>query len=193
MRFILYPFLLLLTACTTLTPPASNQDLAWPARLKQLQKINHWTVQGAAGIRTVDNAWSASLFWHQTADKYSLHLFGPLGVNRIQLAGDKNQVTLTMPSEPAKTAKNAEVLLQKQLGWHLPVNYLQYWIRGIPAPQTAAQLSWDTFHHVTQLKQGGWIINYADYSNIDGIDLPTRINLHNPQLQVRLVIRQWQL
>lgn len=195
MRIFFYLcLLLLLSACTTLTPPpAQNQPLAWKQRLNQLQRISHWTLQGAAGIRTPEDAWSASLFWQQAPESYALHLFGPLGVNRIQLAGTAHQVTLITPSQPAVTAKDPETLLQQQLGWQLPVSHLKYWIRGIPAPGKPAKYIWDNFHHIVQLHQDHWEITYTEYGNINGIDLPTKITLCNAKIQVRLVIRQWQL
>lgn len=193
MRILFCLCLCLLSGCTTLTPPpAQNQTLAWQQRLKQLQQLSHWTLQGTAGIRTPENAWSASLFWQQTPTNYALHLFGPLGMNRIQLTGSAHQVTLMTPSQPAVTAKNPEILLQQTLGWQLPVNHLQYWIRGIPAPGKPAKYTWDNFHHLTQLEQDNWQINYTEYSNSNGIDLPTRISLHHANLQIKLVIRQWQ-
>lgn len=193
MRPFIYFILLLLSACTTLTPKLQQQDLAWSTRLQQLQRINHWTIQGSVGVRTTERAWSASLFWQQTPKNYALHLFGPLGVNRIQLAGTRNQVTLTSPVQPTVSAKNAEALLQQQLGWQLPVKYLTYWIRGIPAPGQPAQLAWDEVQHLSKLNQAGWEITYTAYSNIAGVDLPTRITLQHTNLQLRLVIHQWQL
>lgn len=195
MRSLGYLIFLLICSCTTLQPlsPANNQTLSWSERAQQLTTISKWTLQGVAGIRTAKNAWTASLFWQQQKSAYQLHLFGPLGMNRIQLAGNAEQVTLSTSSQAPITAQDAQSLLQQQLGWKLPVNHLQYWIRGIPAPDKKAKLTKDNFNHLLTLQQDGWEINYQQYSNIDGIDLPTRLNLTNPQIQLRLVIKQWQL
>lgn len=194
MRTLCYFGLLLwLTACTSMTPPAQNQLLGWKQRSKQLAAISQWTLQGAAAIRTPENAWSASLFWQQSPQKYTLQLFGPLGVNRIQLVGSREQVTLLTPSQPPCSAKDPETLLKQELGWQLPVSHLRYWIRGIPAPKAAAKITWDQFHHITRLQQDNWIIDYQEYGNINGIDLPAKIQLHSIDLQVKLVIRQWHI
>lgn len=193
MRIIFCLCLLLVSACTTLVPvPAQNQLLTWEQRLKTLQRLTHWTLQGTVGVRTREHAWSASLHWEQAPKSYVLQLFGPLGVNRIQLTGTENQASLLSPSQPVATARDPETLLQQALGWQLPVRHLKYWVRGMPSPGLPARHVWDSFHHLAQLDQDNWEINYTEYGNIGGIDLPMRMSLHNARLQVRLVIHQWQ-
>jgi outer membrane lipoprotein LolB len=43
------------------------------------------------------------------------------------------------------------------------------------------------------LEQDGWDIEYAGYTDASGHQLPTRINLRSPELNLKLIVEHWQL
>ncbi|CAM4457757.1 MAG: Outer-membrane lipoprotein LolB [Legionellaceae bacterium] len=194
MRIIFFLGFLLLNGCVThIASP--TKIYSWKHRLSLLSHLSHWHLQGAVALRTVHKAWSVSFVWQQQSPNYTLHLFGPLGLQQMELIGSSSQVALSTSSKPMLVAKNADELLYRELGWHLPVNQLLYWIKGIPVPNKRAICQWDTLHRLSNLKQDHWEIKYNEYTNIQGMDLPIKLILINPQyqLQVKLIIRQWQL
>lgn len=80
--------------------------------------------------------------------------------------------------------------MQQQLGWHLPISNLYYWIRGLPNPNTKSIKIYDQNHLLVYLKQQGWEIHYAKYIlNKDGLYAPTRINLDNSELNILIIIK----
>ena len=83
--------------------------------------------------------------------------------------------------------------LVKETGWNLPVSDLAYWIRGLPAPGSEAVKHFDQFHHLIELDQKGWRIQYLRYSNVNQIDLPTKIFMNYPRMSVKIVINSWQI
>ncbi|MBN1684761.1 MAG: outer membrane lipoprotein LolB [Gammaproteobacteria bacterium] len=187
--------ILLLSSCSTLTRPSAsalNQLMSWNQRKAQLAKICQWQIHGAIAIKTAEQRLNAHLYWQQKdLNTYQILLFGPLAINTITVDGKMGKVTLLMPNRPALSAKNSEQLLQQQLGWHLPISNLYYWVRGLPSPQASSHKTFDHFHHLTFLRQQQWTIHYEHYMNVEGIDLPDKIELNNPKLNIRMIIASW--
>lgn len=186
---------LLLSACAT-TPMATaplNQKLSWPSRQAQLNQIHDWHAEGIVGIRVGQQAQSANVNLIQHGRNYHLALYGPLGADRVVLEGQPGKVTMKTSDGQITTAKSPESLLKHRLGWSLPVNNLYYWLRGLPAPHLKHTLKFDTYHHISQLQQQGWLIRYQRFAGINGQDLPTKIIMTNQTLHATIIISQWQL
>jgi outer membrane lipoprotein LolB len=184
---------LFLTHCATLPPPAQNQNLSWETRSKTLSQIQNWNLQGAIGVRTPQDSFSADLNWEQHQGNYTLSLYGPLGTNSFILTGQPNQVQLAMSDGRKFTAQDPEALVAQQLNWRLPVSNLYYWIRGLPVPGIPSHQSFDEFHHITELNQQGWKIQFLRYSSTKNTDLPTKLTLTYPQLNVKIVVSEWRV
>jgi outer membrane lipoprotein LolB len=203
-RLLLLLIPVFLTACTTFnteTPssvvdgnkPLGTHSMPWPKRQAQLMALQNWSAQGNAAAHTDTKGWNASYHWQQNDNNYSLVMFGPLGMDRIQISGTPGQSTLTTSAQKTFTANSPETLLLEQTGWSLPVSDLYYWLRGLPDPHGRFKRSFDLNNHIVHLYQNGWEIRYLRYISVNNIDLPHRIVLSNDQWQVRLVITQWQL
>jgi outer membrane lipoprotein LolB len=190
---LVFPVIAWLNGCTTLSSqvPAGNQTVSWEERSKELASITNWELKAAVGIHAGQSAESGSLQWTQNGGEYSLLMFGPLGANTFLLTGTPEQVELTTPQGKKLYAQSADVLLAKETGWNLPVSDLAYWIRGLPAPGSPAKKQLDAFNHITLLQQKGWKIQYLRYSSTNQIDLPTKILLEYPHLNVKIVINNW--
>jgi outer membrane lipoprotein LolB len=177
----------MLTACTTVQT-ISSDEATWQIRRSKLQ---NWQIKGTFSIKTPDQAFSASLFWQQNFKNYFLRLFGPLGIGTIYINGQPNHVVLQTNKKQSLSAQNPEQLLQQQLGWHLPISSLYYWIRGLPTPNMIAIKQFDQYHRLTYLKQQGWEIHYLEYVNAKGICLPSKIFLDHKIMHIRLFIKEW--
>jgi outer membrane lipoprotein LolB len=196
-RLLSLLFLLALTSCATV-PSAKlaapqNQTISFENRANTLSHIENWNLKGAIAIRTPKDAVSANWQWQQKADHtYVISLFGPLGTNSLQLTGSPNHVLLETSDGKKISADSAESLL-KQQGYHLPVSYLYYWIRGLPVPGIPAQKSFDASNHLTTLIQQGWRVEYPRYISVNQIDLPGKIILTHIELNVKIIVNQWLL
>jgi outer membrane lipoprotein LolB len=194
-KFIFLVAFLFLSGCASLTPlkTAQNVDVKWDDRVQNLSAIKSWNLKAAIALHTSKEADSGSLQWHQELDHYSFLLMGPLGSSSILLTGSPDQVELITPQGKKFYAKSAEILLEQQTGWRLPVSELAFWIRGLPAPGVGAKKQFDSFHRLTVLEQAGWRIQFLRYTTVNHVDLPTKIFLNYPSLSVRLVVTQWQI
>jgi outer membrane lipoprotein LolB len=189
--FILLLSVLISACATSNRSPALNQDIAWPKRETQLQAITQWGITGRIGILTADQSFSAHFNWTQKSHNYTINVFGPLGIDNNILQGDQNQFTLTTAKGKQYHAPTPENLMQEQLGWALPISQLYSWVRGIPAPENDFTAKYDSYHHIKQLTQSGWLITFNAYQNTDGIDLPQQITMNQADYTITLIIRQW--
>ena len=181
-----------LNACTLLTPEPEMQKVSWQVRKQQLSTVQQWDIKGLIGIRTEADNVSANIQWKQYRNNYTLLIFGPLGIGRTFIEGSANQVTLKK-ADLTLVAKSPEHLLMQQLGWYLPISNMHYWVRGLPVPNLKATKTFDSYNHLSQLKQDGWEVSFKNYETVKNQDLPHKIELHHPDLKIRMVIKQWGL
>lgn len=196
LRYSLLIVCLFLGGCVSMQPtttPAANQKLTWQKRSNQLEEVTSWTINGSTSITRRGKTDMASVSWNQQGGRYTLTFLGPLSLGRVQITGAPGAITLARSNHAPVSAKNPEQLMQQQLGWHMPISSLYYWVRGLSAPNSPAKTQLDPYEHLSQLNQEGWNIRYLKYTNVNGIDLPSLIALNSPELQLRLVIKQWQI
>jgi outer membrane lipoprotein LolB len=72
------------------------------------------------------------------------------------------------------------------------VSHLVWWVRGLPAPESKSTLNIDSNGRLATLQQDGWSLEYLSYTEQNGYSLPERIKLHGQDLDVTLVIKDWQ-
>ena len=164
----------------------------WREHKRQLTALDGWQIDGKVGIRAPRDSGSGTLFWLQRQDYYDIRLAGPLGRGAARLTGRPGLVALEVANQGRYEAPTPEALLDEQLGWRLPVSHLIWWVRGLPAPDTRSELNLDADSRLASLKQDGWDVEYLRYTEQNGYWLPERIKLHGEDLDVTLVIKDWQ-
>lgn len=192
---LLLCLLLTLTACGSLhqreTIEFGGDQNAWKAHRAQLEPLDRWILQGKIGIRSPQESGSGTLFWLQQARYYDIRLSGPLGRGATRIQGDQNRTTLEVAGRPTVSASSAEDLVAQQIGWHLPVDQLLWWVRGLPAPDSASRLQLDSQSRLGRLSQSGWTVEYSRYQQVDGLELPQRLQISGHDLLLTLVITEW--
>ncbi|MDP5055407.1 MAG: lipoprotein insertase outer membrane protein LolB [Marinomonas hwangdonensis] len=176
----------LISACSTqpkgpITPPPSS-----------VEAISHWETSGRVGIRTENDAISGNFDWQKTPSTFSLNIIGPFGQGATSLKKTtEGKVTLAYENTQV-TGTSAAELLQQELGWAFPVEQVTYWIRGLASPYSPARIERDsTTDNISNIKQDGWVISYRNFSQVNGLLLPQRMQVSNPPFNVNLIINQW--
>lgn len=184
-----------LSACSTFNQNTQQfTDIPWQQRQESLSTITKWRNMGAIGITTQDQSLSAHFTWQQQSQTdYTIHLFGPLGINNNTLTEKQNQFSLTTSDGKIYTANDPEALMQQQLGYQLPVSNLYYWIRGLASPNQKSEKTFDQYHHIATLKQNGWNIFYTQYQAINKKDLPREIIMSQNKTKIKIVVTNWNL
>lgn len=162
----------------------------WSARQATLQELRNWDVSGRIAIINGNENWQASLRWQQQPETYAIDLIGPLGQGRIDIRGTPGAVTLRTAKQTL-TATDADSLLQQATGLRLPLNGLRYWLRGLPEPEQEKKQSLDQQQRLRQLQQSGWLIDYSNYIQVDGLDMPKRITATQDDITVKLIVSTW--
>ena len=197
MRNLLIPTLALLMAgCAGLAPqetvegPGDSQS--WKAHKEQISEIDGWQINGKIGIRAPQDSGSGTLFWLQRQDYFDIRLAGPLGRGAARLTGRPDAVALEVAGQGRFEAESPEALVQSQLGWQLPVSNLLWWVRGLAAPDSRSRIVLDQGGRLASVQQDGWNVQYLSYEDESGYMLPSRIKLSGRDLDITLVIKDWQ-
>ncbi|MDG9882865.1 lipoprotein localization protein LolB [Pseudomonas putida CSV86] len=164
----------------------------WKEHKARLSTLDGWQINGKVGIRAPKDSGSGTLFWLQRQDYYDIRLSGPLGRGAARLTGRPGQVVLEVANQGRFEAPTPETLLAEQLGWELPVSHLVWWVRGLPAPDSKSRLTLDGDSRLASLEQDGWQVEYTRYTEQNGYWLPERIKMHGQDLDVTVVLKEWQ-
>lgn len=195
-HLLVFSLIALLTGCAGLTSKEALEGQgdaqSWQAHKQRISSLDAWQINGKVGIRAPKDSGSGTLFWLQRQDYYDIRLSGPLGRGAARLTGRPGEILLEVANQGRYQAASPEQLLQDQLGLNLPVSHLLWWIRGLPSPDSKSRLNLDGQSHLAQLSQDGWYVEYPSYAEQNGFWLPERIKLSGYDLQVTLVIKDWQ-
>ncbi|WP_191600626.1 lipoprotein insertase outer membrane protein LolB [Marinomonas algicola] len=154
--------------------------------------ISQWETVGRVGIRTEEDALSGNFNWFQNNATFDLSIVGPFGQGSTLLTQTApGQVELKYEDNIIQ-GTSARTLLSDHFGWQFPVDQIAYWIRGLPSPSSPYEVS-NGFRseRPEEIIQDGWIVTYKDYSTIDGLELPSKLQASNPPFRVNLIITQW--
>ncbi len=205
--------LVLLTAgcaAPSVLPPLENPQHAWQVRQAQLLPLTTWNLVGRVALRSANDGGQASLRWEHTPVGQTIDLSGPLGRGLVRLQQDERGVRLQDGAQQVYTAENAEALLFNTTGWHIPLDGLNYWIRGVPVPGIPLRQELDDQGRLAVLWQSGWEVRFLAYTRFGDHDLPSRLTLLLPQaadstpsttsdpnrrspVEARLIIERWTL
>lgn len=186
----------IICGCATITTTSkvnNLSNLSWSERQQKIQNINSWELTSSISVQSPNESTMAKVNWQQLADNYMITVSSVFNLGGVKLIGNKQNVTLWKSATDKITAPNPETLMQKELGWSLPIANMQYWIKGIPAPKLPKSFNLDATHHLTYLEQDGWQIRYVGYQSTNNIDLPEKVFFTNRQLQIKVVIKSWQI
>ncbi|MGY8870284.1 MAG: lipoprotein insertase outer membrane protein LolB [Pseudomonadales bacterium] len=193
--FLLMTLSLIMTGCSLIPKtqaPEPKSTISWEEHQTIINQISHWNTSGKIGIRTSDDSQSASLSWNQNQQAYNISLKGPLGQGGATISGDQYSSTLEIPGEQPLAAGSPEELLSLRLGWEIPVKDAQYWIKGVPSPNSDYDLTL-TDNRLTKLTQQGWNIEYQSYVDGNKASLPRKLTMSREELKLTLILRNWRI
>jgi outer membrane lipoprotein LolB len=174
--------------------PQATTTAQWKNHQEKMMALNQWQAEGRLAVTQGKKGANASFVWQQTGDHFDVKLFGPFGSGAVYISGNPQWVTLKETNGKIHSAKSPEQLLQSVAGWQVPLTGLHYWMRGIPSPKgqtTQHQIGDHGF--LQSLQQDGWQIDYDGYLVDNATVLPSKLNLQNKKLKVKMVIKNWKV
>ena len=187
----------LVSGCATLPPEApqsADGQRLFRDREVEIESLNNWTFNGRVSVRADDEGWTARIHWIQQGERYDIRVVAPFARGTFLISGSPGAVRLTDPDGAIHRAGAPEQLLDRELGWTLPLTGLLYWVRGITDPEAAIDhMLLDDEARLRDLQQSGWRISVLDYRPVERFELPARMFMLSDRLEVRLAIQQWQI
>lgn len=189
---------LFLVSCATtsskISPISKEATYQQDQVQQQLSKLTKWQAKGVIGIIYNNKADSANYIYSQDGDEFSIKLYGPLGIGSVEIYGDSKHVVIENSKGEKAQAKDAQTLMQEQLGWYVPVEGLQYWIKAAAVPNAKKDIQLNQNKLIDKLSQNGWDISYKGYELIDDkYPLPSKIRMVRDSLILKIVIKSWQV
>jgi outer membrane lipoprotein LolB len=153
--------------------------------------------EGRVAIRQADKGVQATLSWAQQGADARLRLSGPFGAGAVRVALAEGELSIEDNQGVRLVGADAEQALALQLGFSPPIATLRWWLLGLPAPGSAAQVQRDEAGRLVQLMQDGWQVDYLawrDESLAGGrVAMPRSLRATRGALDLRLVIDRWNL
>ena len=188
----------LLAGCGTLPElvpsgrPSSASGATWRAHALALSRLRAWTMQGALVLRSAGDVSRVGMRWRQTRDAYLVRFTGPLGVGLFEVEGSEAGVEARFADGRRARAESPEALLDREVGWSVPLAGLRYWIVGAPALDGAVStMELDGQGRLARLEQAGWTVIYERYGALDDLALPERIRFSSESVEATVVVRRW--
>lgn len=181
-----------LVACAPqrLRPDASGLA-AQDQREALLAPVTDWRLVGRLGVSDGRDSGSGGLTWTQRGDRYQFELHAPVTGKTWLLTGDARHAKLQGLRAETLEGDNAASLLQRELGWRVPVTELSWWARGMRAPGKA-ELSLRGDGLPARIVQAGWQVNFLDYDESTNPPLPRKLYAESGNYKVRLAIQRWE-
>ena len=184
MRGLLLVLLLALGGCASAPhgqPTASLSERAdAPFNLNGRLSVHHLEQRYAGGLR-----------WQHQMRRDELLLQGPLGITAARIVSDARSASLERNGKRYQ-ADDVESLMRQVLGWSLPLPVLHHWLLGEADAASPAETERDERGRIALLRQAGWEVRYLRYVDDSADSLPARIALSREDMQVQLVIDEWE-
>ena len=178
-------FAILLAACATAPPARDSGGGDWTRQQASLAALDQWQLRGRVNVRYENESHAPRILWQQRQGEYHIRLWGSFNAGNTRITGGAAGVSLETGGE-VLTAATPEELILDRLGYELPVSRLEYWIRGLPAPDSGAELDFNEFNRLRALRQDGWSVLYGDPRQYGELSLPGTVDLSRNVGGVRL-------
>ncbi|MBI3902583.1 MAG: outer membrane lipoprotein LolB [Nitrosomonadales bacterium] len=185
MRSLVLSLSLLLGACATAPVP---QAVVRPAQVEQAAFV----LNGRISVKYDGKRSPASIYWTHGAAGDEILLLAPLGQTVARIQCDAQGMATLETAQKQYEAGNAEELMQKALGWSLPLDGLSHWALALPDPKSKAGIELDADGHVGVMHQDGWEISYLRYAVPAADSLPLRFTLAHDELEIQVLIDKWE-
>lgn len=118
---------------------------------------------GKISLDDGDQGGSGTLQWDVRPGSSELDFHGALGRGAWHLQIGPEMVLLKMADGTEQLAAGVNELIQDHVGWPIPLEALQWWVRGLSAPGAVESESLGSDGLLIDLKQFGWRVDFDRY------------------------------
>lgn len=184
-----------LNACTgvAIKDQDSDNQSAYHERTKKLNATSEWGLVGRISLDDADQGGSGRLQWDVKPGHSELDFHGAMGRGAWHLNIGPEGALLKMADGSEQSAASVNELIQDSMGWPVPVEALQWWVRGLAAPGMIEDEQLGPDGLLVSLRQFGWSVEFRRYDSIENMKLPIRLNATRDNYRVKLAISRWRM
>ena len=202
----------LLSACVATTPrdkqtPAESIDVYHANREQQLLALDQWQIKAKLGVRTSNKGGSATFLWDYSRTGQRIEIFGLFGGGRFIIEETDGSAELRDSQKNVVKGKSAQQLLDRQLGFRVPLDSLCKWVMGLVAEGGLQQIRRDEAGYPISMVQDDWVVRIRDYKKYSDFQLPGKLNITalpgtvqwrdekqntlDDRLEIKVVVKSW--
>lgn len=187
---------LVLSSCTqvqSLPEEDASHQLAYEARRQQLESTQNWSLSGKLAVSDGKDGGTGNLIWVHHGEISRMSFRGTFGKGAWQLNSDHSKARLELADGSVHEAATVSELVEKQVGWKIPVTALSWWIKGLAHPVAWESRELDGEGRLMKLVQLDWEVDFDHYNNTSGPWLPMKMTARRGDYRVKMVVREWKL
>lgn len=143
-------------------------------------------------VKAENKAYPGKIRWQHRGPEEDLWIYSPIGNLLARLEQDSETASITTSQGENYKAGTLAFLAKDVLGYDLPIDALQYWVRGLEWPKAAAaNRVQDDKGRLVSLAQDKWQITYLAWTPEGSPGLPTKLNVENDEMRLSMVVDQW--
>jgi outer membrane lipoprotein LolB len=186
--------MIVLAGCATTRPVRMVGDPATVAaqetREASLAGRDHWTLNARMYVGNGKDGGSGDLTWVQDGDHYNLTVSFP--GRQVKLSGDAGGALLEGADKAGPVrGPDAESLMDKALGFRVPLADLRAWVMAVRASGKAADVHFGADGLPSELLQDGWTITYPEWNPAAQPRLPVKVYAARTPYIVKLARMDW--
>jgi len=157
---------------------------------QQLSRLSYWSLEGKIAVRQTNKSDTVALQWQQADENFDIFISGPLGAGATRIAGNPTRLTFYNGDKISTTTDDPNRLIEKHLGWELPLGNLPQWISGRSNSNT---VRFNADNTLAGFDEHGWHVEYQRYHTVERWLLPEKVVLKHEDMQVTIFIKRWEL
>ncbi|MGK7295713.1 MAG: outer membrane lipoprotein LolB [Candidatus Wenzhouxiangella sp. M2_3B_020] len=182
--------LLVLAGCAVREPRPQGEWLA--EREAWFYQRPEWSVRGRLGLSDGERGGTLSMNWRADGERHEIALRTVAGGKQWRLEMTPGHAVLTGSDIGTLVGPDPDVLVERAVGWPIPVRWMSQWLRGLPAP-AGASASFAEDGTLARLRWREWSLEYQRWRRLDddGVLLPARVEAVDPPYRVRAALTDW--
>ena len=153
--FRLLPLLLMLVGCASFYDATPDKPVS--TYTKPISIESEFDISGRFIIKQPNKNDYGNFTWVRSGESEELDFNSPIGQTVAKIIIESGNATLYAKNE-SYAGESLNVMMEKRLGFVLPMNYLHYWIQGVPLPNVPT-----TQELTTGFVQLGWNVEYLEW------------------------------
>lgn len=185
---------IVLVACLVLAACATREQRPAGAWLEERQAWfdahPQWQISGRVSLSDGQRGGSLGFNWEAEGDEHRIHLRTSAGGRQWRLRFSPEDAELEGSEVGQLSGSNPDPLVERAVGWPIPVYALSWWIRGL-LPPGGGDIRFADDGTLAGVTGPAWTLEYKHFNQVEGRLLPTRMEARSDKYTVRLAIRDW--